>query len=583
MVGLVRGAGALMIALVVMPAEPAHAATCPVATIREAVGSNAATIQGTVDAFRADLGDPNNGAAIGSQGAGRREINWDGVPDADAANSRFPGDFFNTVSPRGVLFEADSFQVSADSANPAATSVEFGNLNASYPTAFGTFSAQRLFTPLDDSVFRVQFVVPGGSEPAGVTGFGAVFVDVDSANETAITFLDPVGVPIFSRNVLAAGNSNGFLSFVGVTFVGPCVGSVEITAGNGAVLFTGSPNDLTQGGANDIVVLDDFIYGEPQPLVSTVGIGPGSKKPRVQLFNGVDGSTDGPTLTGDSDDTKGVPVAVGDVSGDGVPDLITGAGPKTPPYVRVFDGVSGLMIHEFLAYKKKFEGGVFVAAGNINGDANLDIITGPGKGGVVKVFNGADPSVLLGSLEAYEGKLRRGVRVAAGDINGDFLDDVVTVPGKGKKARVRAFSATQLNDPAALPLLDFVALPGKKGVFLALGDISGDGVLDFVLGRDKDSPPEVWVIDGVSLEPLESLFGGFLAYPDDFRGGVPVAAGDVNGNGTTDIVTGTGRGRNSETTLRVFDPSGAAGGPLSTTLPYGPGDERGVFVGVADR
>ena len=66
---------------------------------RAAFGANPAAIQAAVDQFRADLGslNPNNGQSFGS---GRREINWDGVPNNLASPNPISGDFFNTTSPR---------------------------------------------------------------------------------------------------------------------------------------------------------------------------------------------------------------------------------------------------------------------------------------------------------------------------------------------------------------------------------------------------------------------------------------------------------------------------------------------------
>ena len=117
-----------------------------------ASGPNAADIQPTVDSFRAALGALNPNVA-GSVGSGRREINWDGVPDALSAPNNLPANFFNVNSPRGVVFSTPGtgFQVSANAAS--GTPVEFGNINALYPGLFKTFSAQRCRGFLDLSGF----------------------------------------------------------------------------------------------------------------------------------------------------------------------------------------------------------------------------------------------------------------------------------------------------------------------------------------------------------------------------------------------------------------------------------------------
>ena len=117
--------------------------------------------------------DPN---APGSFGSGRREINWDGVPDAFAAPNNLPVDFFNVNSPRGVVFTTagTGFQVSANAVNPTNTPVLFGNINPTYPSLFQTFSPQKLFTALSSNLLDVDFFVPGSTTPALTRGFGSL-------------------------------------------------------------------------------------------------------------------------------------------------------------------------------------------------------------------------------------------------------------------------------------------------------------------------------------------------------------------------------------------------------------------------
>ncbi len=256
------GAAALASAVAITPAFGA------VATIREATAAgpeaNARVgIQAAVDVFRTDLGDPNNGNFVGDQGAGRRAATWDGA-DNDSAPARMPGNFFNAVAPRGLVMGGTdpriAFQQSAD-ATPSVpgTPTEFGNVNATYPTAFASFSSPRLFSSLTTNAFDIEFYVAGTSTPAEVTGFGAVFTDVDVADSSKLEFFDRFGTEIFERSVLATSGDES-LSFLGVTFTSPDVARVRITSGNAAL----GPNDVTQTALNpDIVVLDDFTYGEP--------------------------------------------------------------------------------------------------------------------------------------------------------------------------------------------------------------------------------------------------------------------------------------------------------------------------------
>src|SRR5690349_9256637 len=97
---------------------------CQAQTVRQASGLSTADIQGAVDAFRADLGGANNGAG-GTFTTGRREINWDGVPDQFSAPNNLPANFFNTTSSRGLVLATPgtAFQVSAKAGNATSTAV----------------------------------------------------------------------------------------------------------------------------------------------------------------------------------------------------------------------------------------------------------------------------------------------------------------------------------------------------------------------------------------------------------------------------------------------------------------------------
>ncbi len=140
-------------------------------------GPNASSMQSSVDGFRTDLGT-NNGVG-GSFISGRREINWDGVPAGFSDPNNLPGNFFNSNSALGAVFETpgSAFKVSANSG--LGTPERFGSINPSLPSSFSVFSSQKLFTAIDSNIVDVKFFVPGTNQAANVHGFGSLFTDVD--------------------------------------------------------------------------------------------------------------------------------------------------------------------------------------------------------------------------------------------------------------------------------------------------------------------------------------------------------------------------------------------------------------------
>jgi hypothetical protein len=220
-----------------------------------ASGPDAMAITPQVNAFRNNLGNLNPNVA-GSFGSGRREINWDAVPANFSDPNALPNNFFNANSPRGAEFSTPGTQVRV-SANAGDAPVRFGGINPTYPDLFQVFSPQKLFTPIGSNIVDVSFFIPGSSTPALTQGFGAVFTDVDLQNTTSLMFFGATNQPLGTFFVPSASGNQTF-SFLGVDFGLPEVSRVRITNGNAAL----GPNEM---GGLDLVVMDDFIYGEPVP------------------------------------------------------------------------------------------------------------------------------------------------------------------------------------------------------------------------------------------------------------------------------------------------------------------------------
>ncbi|MBN9120743.1 MAG: VWA domain-containing protein, partial [Planctomycetes bacterium] len=179
----------------------------------------------------------------------------------------------------------------------------------------------------------------------------------------------------------------------------------------------------------------------PAPVTPTglLALGaPAGQIPFVGAFN-PDGSLRFVFLAYDPSFLGGVNVTTGDVTGDGVADVVTAPARDTLPLVRVFDGQTGGLVREFFAPGAGL-GGVYVAAGDLDGDGFAEIVAGAGTGALVEVFDGR-----TGAEEtpffAYAPGSVGGVPVFVTDLDGDGSAEIVTVARTGLRSDVRVFRA----------------------------------------------------------------------------------------------------------------------------------------------
>jgi hypothetical protein len=312
-----------------------------------------------------------------------------------------------------------------------------------------------------------------------------------------------------------------------------------------------------------------------QPRILTApGAGGG---PNVKVFDD-QGTLLNSFLAFRSSFTGGVRVAMGDVNGDGYDDVIVGAGPGGLPEVRVLSGNGGKLLDDFLAFRSSFTGGVWVAAGDVNGDGFADIVVGADAGGgpLVRVFDGTDQGTLTVSAHfyAFRSSYTGGVRVAVGDVNGDGIPDIVCGAGRGGGPQVKVFHGRTLR-----PMAAFQAFRSSfsGGVFVAAGDLDGDGQADVVVGAGAGGGPHVRVFSEgpAGLTDSADLF----PYRSSFSGGVRVAVGDVNGDGRADIIVAAGAGTGPHVKVLSADPAGGGFGDTLDVFPYRSSFTGGVFVG----
>jgi hypothetical protein len=259
-----------------------------------------------------------------------------------------------------------------------------------------------------------------------------------------------------------------------------------------------------------------------------VGTDAGSP-PEVKVYDSTTGAAKLDFYAYPASATGGVRVAVSDVNGDGMPDIITVPGPGSAAEVRAFDGRTGQMILDFYAFPTTLTTGFYVAAGDVNRDGYADIVVGTdaGTASEVRVFSGTTGEMLY-DFYPY-GSFAGGVRVAVGDVDGDRFGDIITGPGAGTAARVSVYSGA-----TGAMLRNFYAFPAsfQSGIYVAAGDLNGDGLSDIIVGAGAGGA-EVRVFDGGS----GAMWRDFYAYDGSFAGGVRVGSTNPGGAHADNILT----------------------------------------------
>lgn len=222
------------------------------------------------------------------------------------------------------------------------------------------------------------------------------------------------------------------------------------------------------------------------PAIVT-GTGPGGG-PHVKVFDVQRGELNRQFFAYDAAFRGGVRVAVGDVDGDGVGDLVTAPGPGGGPHVKVFSGKTGALIEQFFAYPDGFTGGVFVATLDFNEDGKADVVTGADAGGgpqVVVWDLRLEAPLIQANFFAYDAEFFGGVRVAAADVDGDGAEEVVTAPGIGGGPHVRVFHLNEIPGSIPTPVRNIFPEDAgyRGGLFVgASNDASGTARIVTTLG-----------------------------------------------------------------------------------------------------
>jgi len=263
----------------------------------------------------------------------------------------------------------------------------------------------------------------------------------------------------------------------------------------------------------------------------------------------------------------GAEVVYGDVNGDGVDEIISGAGPGGGPQVRIFNE-DGTLFGQFFAYDSSFRGGVHVASADIDRDGSAEIVTAAGAGlsPEVRVFTAQGQQKRSFTVTAKD--LSGGVTVAAADIDGDGSVEIITGTGGGSLPLVQIFDTVGNKKESWLAYPAFF----RGGVNVAVGDVDGDGVMEVVTAAGLGGGPQVRIFG-----PTGVVLRQFFAFEDSFRGGATVGTIQAGTGSKSSLVAGSGPGRSAE--VRIFSIHGNDIVQDSVFTPFGAEYHGGIFIG----
>ena len=371
----------------------------------------------------------------------------------------------------------------------------------------GFWSGTSMATPLVSA--SLALIAQANPELSRREIVNILFASTDNISRLNPSYLGQLGNGRLNLDKAVEMAKESLYSRLGRFIILPVSGNkeVKLTAVNGDLVKNSfgqkniKPNSSLAVGDVNGDDLDEIVVGSPA-----------GAEPQIMILNS-DGKLLKKFLAYDKKFRGGVNIALANFDNNEQPEIITVPASGGSAQVRIFDS-NGKLQKQFLAANKKIIGSWSVAAGNVDGKADNKIVVGFGSGQEpqVKIFdkNGKLISIFL----AYEKNFRGGIEVAVANIDGRKNRDqaeIITVPGKGRETQIKIFN----NFGQLQKKFSAYNKNWQEGASLAIGDLNNDGINEIALGANPGGAPHVRVFDNQG-----TLKESFYAWDADWNGGV---------------------------------------------------------------
>lgn len=228
----------------------------------------------------------------------------------------------------------------------------------------------------------------------------------------------------------------------------------------------------------------------------------------------------------------GINIAAGDFDGNGSIEIAIAAGVNQYPEVKIYSSQGKYLKKRFLPFDEKFRGGISVAAGDVNGDGKDELIFGQSSLGESRVKIYKYSGKIIKDFLAYAPGVECGVNLAAGDINHDGKDEIITGAGRKGGPHVRIFDGK--GNPTKYNYFPFHP-DFRGGISVDIGDVNGDGTVEIITSQAGDG--QAWV---KIYQKNGKTMAYEMLYPSHIESGVKVKLSDIDNDGRDEIITSTG-------------------------------------------